>query len=57
VKWLDIKEFLLPSPPEQGAAPPEPAVPPDAEQLPLFPHMHTPYDDLEQTPHAIDLDI
>lgn len=57
VKWLDIKEFLLPSPPEQGAAPSASAVPPAAGQLPLFHHVHTPYDDLDQTPHAIDLDI
>jgi hypothetical protein len=29
----------------------------DAEQLPLFPHVHTPYDDEAEPPHAIDLDI
>lgn len=54
VKWLDIKEFLLPAPPEQI---PANVAPPAAEQLPLFPHVNTPYDDEAKTPHAIDLDI
>jgi hypothetical protein len=54
VKWLDIKEFLLPSPPEQVPAE-DPIA--EAEQLPLFPHVHTPYDDVAETPHAIDVDI
>jgi hypothetical protein len=54
VKWLDIKEFLLPSPPVQ--VPAEESVA-EAEQLPLFPHVHTPYDDIANPPHAIDVDI
>jgi hypothetical protein len=54
VKWLDIKEFLLPPLPEQVATD---SAPPETEQLPLFPHVHTPYDDLGLTPHAIDVDI
>jgi hypothetical protein len=60
VKWLDIREFLLPvSPPAiqsgvlQGISRPAQPLP---EQLPLFAHVHTPYDDLEQTFHAIDID-
>jgi hypothetical protein len=58
VKWLDIKEFLLPSPLLQGGAAPIDKALPAAEQLPLFAHVHTPYDDLEQaSPHAIDVDI
>jgi len=57
VKWLDIGRCLLPP---QPAAPPSAlasAAPPAAQQLPLFAHTHTPYDDLEATPHAFDLDI
>lgn len=59
VKWLDIKHFLLPDQP----VPPPPATPsleavePAAIQLPLFEHIHTPYDDLESPPHALDIDI
>jgi hypothetical protein len=57
VKWLDIRQFLLPSPPEQVSTAPAPVPTADAEQLPLFPHVHTPYDDEAEPPHAIDLDI
>lgn len=62
VKWLAIKEFLLPAPPPQApadTAPPAEALPQAlSEQLPLFTHIHTPYDDLndrDETIHTIDL--
>jgi hypothetical protein len=63
VKWLDILPFL----PLQAAI--EPGAIADAsalagaggeaepEQLPLFGHQHTPYDDLNETPHALDIDV
>lgn len=68
VKWLDIREFLLPAhagaraaslptpatPAPPGAQPPAVARP--AAQLPLFPHVHTPYDDLGEKPHSLDVD-
>jgi len=57
VKWLAIREFLLPSAPEQAPVAAADSASPQGEQLPLFAHVHTAYDDLEQTPHAIDLDI
>ena len=56
VKWLDIKAFLLPSP--LGQAPAEAAADnasAESRQLPLFAHVHTPYDDLEITVHTIDI--
>lgn len=57
VKWLAIREFLLPAAPEQPTQAAAGSTSPEGEQLPLFVHTHTAYDDLEQTPHAIDLDI
>jgi hypothetical protein len=54
VKWLNIRKFLLPPLPEEVVTA---SAAPETEQLPLFPHVHTPYDDLDQTPHAIDVDI
>lgn len=57
VKWLEIRDFLLPSAPAQPSMAATGEQAPQGEQLPLFAHVHTPYDDLEQTPHAIDLDI
>lgn len=55
VKWLDIHDFLLP---EHGAdlSPVEINVT-AAEQLPLFEHGHTPYDELEIKPHTLDVDV
>ncbi len=55
VKWLDIKEFLLPMPsmpitPETVIKTPE-----SAEQLPLFVRTHTPYDDRDDSPRLIDI--
>lgn len=47
LKWLDIGNFLLPT---QTQAP-------QAQQLPLFEHKHTPYDDLNEAPHSFDIDI
>jgi hypothetical protein len=57
VKWLDIKDFLLPSRPEHVPAVAAEESIAEAEQLPLFPHVHTPYDDVAETPHSIDVDI
>lgn len=57
VKWLAIREFLLPTAPAQPPATMGNSTSQAGEQLPLFAHVHTAYDDLEQTPHAIDLDI
>lgn len=53
VKWLDIGNFLLPPPPL--AAPSDEQD--EAQQLPLFGHIHTPYDDDDSPPHAFDIDI
>jgi hypothetical protein len=46
VKWTDLCRCLLP-----------PVLPPAAEQLVLFPHTHTGYDDLDEHPaqHALDV--
>lgn len=51
VKWLDLCHCLLPPLPEASAAAPA------AAQLPLFPHTHTPYDELDAHPsvHALDV--
>ena len=62
VKWIDIHEFHLPEVPVgERTAPAEPvpqeADPPPHEQLPLFPHIHTPYDDLEGPAHTLDVKI
>jgi hypothetical protein len=58
VKWLDIKQFLLPPQPEapQPTLPPVTS-PPPAVQLTLVEHTHTGYDDLETPPHQLDIDI
>lgn len=55
VKWLDLCHCLLPPLPETLPNT-RPAVPP-ADQLPLFPHTHTPYDELDAHPstHALDV--
>lgn len=57
VKWLEIGGFLLPehrraelSARVEGDSPAE-------QQLLLFPHTHTPYDDLNETQHSFDIDI
>lgn len=52
VKWLDIRRFLLPARPDEA----EPAARCGAKQLPLFEHVHTPYDDLGVAPHSLDVD-
>ena len=58
VKWLNIKVFLLPSPPEQHGREAISETTSGGEQLPHFSHIHTPYDDLVQvSPHTIDIDI
>lgn len=65
VKWLDIKDFVLPAPVVEEApgaaevsdvadlasAPETPM-----QQLPLFPRMPTPYDDIDEPPRLIDVD-
>lgn len=56
VKWLDIHEFVLPQNPEEPAAAETSVEPPVSEQLPLFGHVHTPYDDLDIPPHILDVD-
>ena len=56
VKWLDIREFLLPTHPELRSMPDENQAP-VALQLPLFEHTHTLYDDLEAKPHSLDVDV
>lgn len=60
VKWLDIREFLLPTPPPEtpsnAAQDAAQTSGPQPEQLALFAHVHTPYDDLEEPRHAIDID-
>ena len=56
VKWLDIREFLLPTHPEPDTAS-DKSPSPVAQQLPLFEHVHTPYDDLEIRPHSLDVDV
>ena len=55
VKWLDIHDFLLP---EHGADlwPTEIDMS-EAEQLLLFEHVHTLYDELEIKPHTLDVDV
>ena len=55
VKWLDIKEFLLPVPPIPMTPEAVNGTPKSAEQLPLFVHVHTPYDDIDDPPHLIDI--
>ena len=54
VRWTDLCRCLLPPLParsESGVVPSSP------EQLPLFPHTHTGYDDLDEHParHALDV--
>lgn len=57
VKWLDIKQFLLPAEPGTLPTTAEPEASPAAVQLPLFEHTHTPYDDLDARPHLLDINI
>ncbi|MFZ4535377.1 hypothetical protein [Propionivibrio sp.] len=57
VKWLDIRDFLLPLRPDDSSSIEESGGLPIAEQLPLFEHVHTPYDDLEARPHILDVDV
>jgi hypothetical protein len=55
VKWLDIHDFLLP---EYLADPTSvESDEPVAKQLPLFEHVHTPYDELEIKSHTLDVDV
>ncbi|SDG87471.1 hypothetical protein [Propionivibrio dicarboxylicus] len=62
VKWLDIKDFVLPEPvvqalPEEAATPETSTLPETlATQLSLFPRMPTPYDDVDEPPRLIDVD-
>lgn len=63
VKWLDIKQFLLPVAPETPATPAntpattQPESAPPVVQLTLFEHTHTPYDDLDTPTHLLDINI
>lgn len=54
IKWLDIRRFLPPPTATPEAAPA--AMSRRAEQLPLFLPPHTPYDDLNELPHFLDID-
>jgi len=56
VKWLDIKAFLLPVPPIPMTLKAVNVKPTSTEQLPLFAHVHTPYDNIDDSPHLIDID-
>jgi len=56
VKWLDIRNFLLPLRPVDSTSTKENGVP-TAQQLLLFEHVHTPYDDLETRVHTLDVDV
>ena len=55
VKWLDIKDFLLPVPPILMTPSAVDVTPTSGEQLPLFDHVHTPYDDIDVSPHLVDI--
>ena len=56
VKWLTIHDFLLPH--VMGEAP-DATASGEAKgfQLSLFEHVHTPYDDLDEKPHSLDIDV
>lgn len=59
VKWLDLCQCLLPpivAASVTGATTAASAASAGTRQLPLFPHVHTPYDDLDEAPaqHALD---
>lgn len=51
IKWLEIHHCDLPPQMNEPTAVQDPV-----QQLRLFPHIHTPYDDLEEMPHRLDLD-
>jgi len=55
VKWLDIREFLLPVSPNPMTPETVSVTPTSAEQLSLFVHVHTPYDDIDNSPNLIDI--
>lgn len=57
VKWLDIGNFLLSSQLDAPLSAVAEEALPQAQQLPLFAHKHTPYDDLSEAPHSFDIDI
>ena len=57
VKWLDIRDFLLPVLSKKSPSTEVNKGKPAAEQLPLFEHVHTPYDDLEAKTHTLDVDV
>lgn len=57
VKWLDISTFLLPATSNNIEATASQEETPQALQMPLFEHIHTPYDDADEPPHALDIDI
>ena len=60
VNWLDIRDFLLPALPvglDDALAVVNNTNEHVAEQLPLFEHVHTPYDDMDAKPHSLDVDV
>ena len=57
VKWLDIHDFLLPLSSDASVSIENDAETPANEQLLLFSHVHTPYDDQETPPHSLDVDV
>ena len=57
VKWLDIHDFLLPMHHDDSVSIENDMQAQANEQLLLFGHVHTPYDDLETPPHSLDVDV
>ena len=51
IRWLEIGHCSAPEQPSAAASGSA-----ASGQLPLFPHTHTPYDDLEILPHRLDID-
>ena len=52
VKWLDVRNFLLE--PRTRVEAPTREAPPQAQQLSLFEHPHTPYDEITEEHHDFD---
>lgn len=57
VKWLDIFDFLLPARVGSLSLSGQNGGEQNSQQLALFDHVHTPYDDLDEKPHGVDVDV